>query len=124
MRRATISNALIRCTRSDRKAARSFELVRADLGLWVLDLDSNPESTISEQIKDINDQLQMRLTELKNIREGGLDYTLHLTCDLPGTTPIILPIPLTGLASECGFNIEIYVRPNEEGQQASAPNAR
>ena len=115
MRRATITNALIRCTRSDRKAARSFELVRADLGLWVLDLDSNPESTISEQIKDINDQLQMRLTELKNIREGGLDYTLHLTCDLPGTTPIILPIPLTGLASECGFNIEIYVRPNEEG---------
>lgn len=115
MRRATIANALIRCTRSDRKAAPSFELVRADLGLWVLELDSNPESTLSEQIIEINSQLQVRLTELKNIREGSFDYTLHLTCDLPDTTPIILPTPLTGLASECGFNIEIYVRPNEEG---------
>src|ERR1035437_7279899 len=124
MRRATITNALIRCTRSDRKAAPSFDLVRADLGLWVLELDSNPESAISDQIKEINGQLQMRINELQNIRDGSFDYTLHLTCDLPGTTPIILPIPLTGLASECGFNIEIYVRPNEEGQQASAPNAR
>jgi len=115
MPRAIMTNSLIRCTRSDRKAAASFELVRADLGLWVLDLDSNPDSTLPEQIGEIYGQLQMRLTELKNIREGSLDYTLHLTCDLHDTTPIILPIALTGLASECGFNIEIYVRPKEDG---------
>ena len=112
--RAIITNALIRCTRSDRKAAASFELVREDLGLWVLDLNSNPDLTLPEQIGEIYGQLQARLAELKNIREGGIDYTLHLKFNLTESTPIILSVALTELASECGFNVEIYVNTSEE----------
>lgn len=31
-------------------------------------------------------------------------------------------LALTGLASECGFNIEIYVRPDEDDPQVRSPN--
>jgi hypothetical protein len=115
MPHATITNALIRCTRSDRQAAASFELVREDIGLWVLELDPGLGVTLSEQVAEIYGQLQMRSTELRNLREGSLDYTLHLTFDLPNTVPIILPTAWSNLASECGFKFEIYVNTIKEG---------
>ncbi|MES2661435.1 MAG: hypothetical protein V4689_22635 [Verrucomicrobiota bacterium] len=115
MQHATITNALIRCTRSDREAAASFELVREDIGLWVLELDPGPGATLSEQIAEIYGQLQMRSTELRNLREGSLDYTLHLTFDLPDIVPIILPTALSDLASDCAFEFEIYVNTIKDG---------
>ena len=115
MPHATITNALIRCIRSDREPAASFELVREDIGLWVLELDPGPGATLSEQIAEIYRQLRMRSTELQNLREGSLDYALHLTFDLSDTVPIILPTALSDLASDCGFEFEIYVNSIKEG---------
>jgi len=111
MPNARITNALVRCTRSDQKAAEAFELVREDIGLWVLELDPGAGGTLSEQIAEIYAQLQTKSTELRNLREGCLDYTLHLTLNLLNTVPLILPADLSRLASECGFKFEIYVNP-------------
>jgi hypothetical protein len=115
MPNAIITNALVRCTRSDLRAAAMFELVSKDIGLWVLDLDINQDGTLSEQIARIYEQLQSIYTELSNLRDRSIDYTLHLTFDLPRTVPIILPTNLSTLAAECGINLEIYVNTIEEG---------
>ena len=109
MTQAALTNALLRCTRSDGGAGASFELVREDIGLRVLELDPGSGLTLSEQIAEICRQLRTKAAELRNLREGSRDYTLHLTFDLPDAVPIILPTELSDLASDCGFNLEIYV---------------
>ncbi len=111
----TITNALIRCIRRDTAAADLFELTRPDFGLWVLELDYTQEGTQGEQIAEICRQLQLNSLRLRELHEGSDDYTLHLTFDLPERERIILPPPLSGLASECGFNLEIYATRDEEG---------
>ena len=109
MPQAALTNAFVRCIRCDREAAASFEWVREDIGLWVLELDPGPGMTLSEQIAAIYGQLQRRSDELRNLREGSRDFTLHLTFALLAAVPIILPAALADLASDCGFNLEIYV---------------
>ena len=110
-----IINALIRCTRQDEEAAELFELTRPDLGLWVLELDYTQNGTQAEQIADICQQLQRNSLRLRKLHEGSADYTLHLTFDLPEQERIILPPLLSSLASECGFNLELYATRDEEG---------
>ena len=114
---ASITNALVRCTREDSEAAGLFELTRPDLGLWVLVLDFTPDVHQAEQLAGIYRQLQANSVRLQKLREGGVDYTLHLTFDLPEREPIILAPSLVRLASECGFNLELYVAKNEDGYQ-------
>jgi hypothetical protein len=111
----SITNALIRCTRQDTAAADLFELTRPDLGLWVLDLDYSQDGTQREQIAEICRQLQLDSLRLRELHEGSDDYTLHLTFDLPERERIILPPALSRLASECGFNLELYATRDEEG---------
>ena len=111
----SITNALIRCTRHDRAAADLFELTRPDLGLWVLELDYTQYGTQGDQIAEICQQLQLNSLRLRELHEGSADYTLHLTFDLPEREPIILPPPLSRLASECGFNLELCTTRDEEG---------
>jgi len=111
----SIINALIRCTRQDREAEGLFELTRPDLGLWVLELDFTYDDPQAEQIAEISRQLQANLVRLRALHEGSADYTLHLTFDLPESERIVLPPPLSRLASECGFNLEFYASRDEEG---------
>ena len=111
----SITNALIRCTRQDREAEGLFELTRPDLGLWVLELDYEQDDSQAVKIDGICRQLQSHLDRLQKLHEGSADYTLHLTFDLPEHERIILPPKLSRLASECGFNIEVYAERNEEG---------
>ncbi|YCM42928.1 hypothetical protein V2O64_16595 [Verrucomicrobiaceae bacterium 227] len=107
-------NALIRCTRRDSAAADLFELVRPDLGLWVLELDYKLDGEQAEQLAGICDQLQLNLPGLRKLRNGSVDYTLHLTFDLLERQRIIFPPRLLRLASECGFNLELYTTRDEE----------
>ena len=111
----SITNALIRCTRQDREAEGLFDATRLDLGLWVLELDYAQDGTQSEQIDEICRQLQSNSYRLQKLNEGSIDYTLHLTFNLPDHERIIIPPKLSGLASECGFNIELYATQDEEG---------
>ena len=115
VQRGSMTNALVRCTRHDDKATGLFELVRADIGLWVLELDHTPKFTVAEQISEITAQLQASIEQLQIIREGSADYTLHLAFDLDENKPIIYPPSLSKIASDCGFAIETYTNQNEEG---------
>ena len=124
MRSGSITNALVRCKREDSEAAGLFELTRPDLGLWVLELDFTPDVHQAEQLAGICQQLEANSVRLRKLHEGSLDYTLHLTFDLPECEPIVLAPSLVGLASECGFNLELYVAKNEDGYQAVSGNRR
>jgi hypothetical protein len=120
----SITNALVRCTRADSAAAGLFELTRPDLGLWVLELDFTPDAHQGEQLAGICHQLQANSVRLQKLHEGSVDYTLHLTFDLPEREPIVLSPSLVRLASECGFNLELYVAKNEDGYQGVSGNRR
>jgi hypothetical protein len=111
----SITNALVRCTRKDSEAAGLFELIRSDLGLWVLELDYTPDAQQSEQLAGICRQLQANTVRLQKLSEGSVDYTLHLTFNLPEHEPIVLAPSLMQLAAMCGFNLELYVAENEDG---------
>ena len=112
---SSITNALIRCTRQDREAESLFEHVQPDLGLWVLELDYSQDALQAVQIAEICRQLRTYSACLQRLREGSCDYTLHLRFDLPETERIIVTPELSRLASECGFNLEICVNPDEDG---------
>lgn len=90
-------------------------MTRPDLGLWVLELDYTHDGNQADQIEEIFGQLQSNSNRLQKLHGGSSDYTLHLTFDLPEHERITLPPKLSGLASECGFNIELYASRNEEG---------
>jgi hypothetical protein len=115
MSNGSITNALIRCTRQDREAEGLFELTRPDLGLWVLELDYTRDGVQAEQIAQICRQVKANSARLQKLDEGSADYTLHLTFDLPERERIVLPPALSRLASECGFNLELYATRDEEG---------
>lgn len=109
----SITNALIRCTRQDRKAEELFELTRPDLGLWVLELDYDQDSPQADQIDGICRHLWSHSDRLQSLHEGSIEYTLHLKFKLPEHEVIILPPSLSRLASVCGFSIELYAERNE-----------
>lgn len=120
----SITNALIRCTRKDSEATGLFELARPDQGLWVLELDFTPDGQQAQQLAGICRQLQANSSRLQRLSEGSDDYTLHLTFDLLEHDPIVLTPPLIGLASACGFNLELYAARNEDGYQVVSGNRR
>jgi hypothetical protein len=119
----SITNALVRCTRKDSDAAGLFELTRPNLGLWVLDLDFSPDDQQADQLAGICRQLA-NYARLHRLSDGSVDYTLHLTFDLLANDPIVLAPSLIRLASECGFNLELYAARNEDGYQAARGNRR
>ncbi|MFT5906550.1 MAG: hypothetical protein ACI9E1_002160 [Cryomorphaceae bacterium] len=96
---AQITNALIRCTRTDRAARSEFELVHQDLGIWVRELPEN----LDRIIDDLSGIQQL----LEKLKIDSSDYTLHLTATFDDSHSISLPIALSTLASRCGFTIEL-----------------
>ena len=103
MSEATITNALLRCTREDRLAAESFELVRDDLGIWVYELPENFEDII-----DAVSEISPLLRQLSN---GGSDYVLHLAATIEIGRRLSIPCRLAELSVECGFSIEVVSTP-------------
>jgi hypothetical protein len=89
--------------------------MRPDLGLWVLELDFTQDGAQAEQIAEICRQVQANSARLQRLEQGSADYTLHLTLDIPERERIVLPPTLSRLASECGFNLELYATRDEEG---------
>ncbi len=101
MSEASIVHALLRCRRKDGLAKGVFELVRADLGLWVLELP--------EVLEEIVESLGRNQRLLKDLRVGGDDYTLHLAVDFDEGLRFIIPRELAALSVDFGFSIEIFV---------------
>jgi len=100
-------NALIRCVRDDRAAERWFELVRADLGLWVRELDAPFSKGWNGQIESVHVKLKELRHELASLKEGSDDFTLHL--GMVSFLPVRIPQQLMELALECGFGIEVSI---------------
>jgi hypothetical protein len=112
-----LTNALIRCIRNDNAAGLAFELVRADMGLWVMELDFHFSDSWASQIESIADQLEGHRVLLASLGEGSSDYALHLAAETDAPHPLRIPVRLARLASECGFEIEIYAQlPRSQGK--------
>lgn len=110
---ASLTNALLRCTRQDAAAAPAFELVRDNLGLWVLELDFDVSGSWPDQIETVCDLLESHRALLLTLAPGGSDYTLHLAVSPGEGRPVRLPAWLSRLSAECGFEIEIcFVEPD------------
>ena len=103
MSEAAITNALLRCTRDDDLARKHFDLVREDLGLWVLEL---PES-----FSDIFEALSGLRSLLRSLADGGSDYTLHLAATVDEIHRLRIPNDLAALSADCGFSIEVIASP-------------
>jgi hypothetical protein len=120
-RSAIITNALIRCMRDDIAASPVFELVREDLGLWVLELDFNFCEVWASQFESISDHIERHRVLLTSLAEGSSDFSLHITAEADETLPLRIPVRLSRLASECGFEIEIYTD-TKQAEQADTGN--
>jgi hypothetical protein len=103
MSEATITNALLRCTREDDLAHEAFKLVRADLGLWVLEL---PE-TFPEIVEILTGHRRL----LRALRTDGSDYTLHLAATVNEMHRLMIPSDVAALSVDCGFSIEVIASP-------------
>ena len=101
--KARITNALIRCTRVDQAAQGAFQLVRADMNLWVRELPEN--------LDDIVRDLSGIRPHLRELRAGSLDYTLHIAATTDELHTLGLPPALTEIAGDCGFVIELIASP-------------
>ena len=115
MQSNSITNALIRCIRSDDRAAGLFELANSDLGLWVLELDFTHRAAVADQVAEITNQLLASIDQLQRIKEGSNDFTLHLTVELDENKPLVIPPNLSKIVSDYGISIEAYNNQNEEG---------
>ena len=105
MSHATITNALLRCTRDDRLAESAFELVRKDLGLWVRELPEN----LDEVVQDLSKHRIL----LRKLATDSPDYTLHLAAKVDEYYSLRLPPELTEIAGDCSFTIEVYASTEE-----------
>ncbi|RYD31056.1 MAG: hypothetical protein EOP85_23160 [Verrucomicrobiaceae bacterium] len=112
MRSASLSNVLIRCTRTDEKAAAAgFELVRRDLGLWVLEFETDENADFSVGLSSVCGRLAGLLPELRGLADGSQDFTLHLALWANDIAAILIPPVLSEIAAQCGFGIEIVIDP-------------
>lgn len=99
MRQATITNALLRCTRQDDLAKGCFELANHVLDLWVFELP--------ETFQGIVDALEAERALLRALSSGGVDYTLHLEASIDELHGLRIPRELAALSADCGFLIEV-----------------
>lgn len=109
MAKSYILNALLRCTRDDDLAAPIFDLVRADLGLWVLELPDgiSQEMNLEEGVDAIYQSLLENNEHLEALGAQSTDFMLHITFYGVELVPLVLPSQLLILAARCGFGIEV-----------------
>ncbi len=106
---ATVTNSLLRCTRSDDAATPVFERVREDLDLYVLELVACPGEVWASQVESIIHQLERNRPLLSSLSKDSGEFTLHLAAATNEFTPLHIPVRLSRLAAECGFTIEISI---------------
>lgn len=103
-----VVNALIRCARSDKKAAPTFQPAEHLPGVWVLELAPKERQAWPEWRKQALSTLKKHKRKLIALAADSKDYTLHIAVDLtePYHAATLSP-ELCGFAAECGFAIEI-----------------
>ena len=103
MNKALITNALLRCTREDDLAEEIFEIVRPDLGLWVLELPEN--------FQKIVEVLTGHRSLLRTLKADGSDFILHLAATVDEIHSLEIPSDVAALSADCGFSIEVVASP-------------
>ncbi len=108
--RVIIDNALVRCVRNDREAAPLFELVRADLGLWVWELAVETDRDADVQIEQIRRELEVNRAKLASLAVGSTDFVLFLSVAAIDDSMLRITNKLARLVAECGLELEIVIQ--------------
>lgn len=104
-----VLNALLRCTREDRKAAPLFERVEKVPGLWVLELGPFADDSWTIWLSEAHQTLTRNEMLLKRLGTDSTDYTLHITVRFSdGLLAVTVPPSLSQILASCGIALEIY----------------
>jgi hypothetical protein len=104
-----VLNALLRCTREDRKAAPLFERVEKVPGLWVLELGPFAEDSWTIWLSDAYQTLTRNEALLRSLGPDSNDYTLHITVRFSdGLLAATIPPSMSQILASCGIALEIY----------------
>lgn len=71
-----------------------------------------------DQMAWITQQLETHRELLASLRHGSVDYVLHLSVHSAAFQPLRIPVQLSSLAHDCGFEIEIYLEPRADHDDA------
>jgi len=108
-RESKVGNALLRCTRKDRKAAPLFDHVEQVPGLWVLELGPFAEDSWSGWLAEAQQTLTRNEALLKSLGPDSSDYTLHITVEFfDGLRAAKFPPSFSQILASCGITLEIY----------------
>lgn len=108
--RTIIDNALVRCVRDEREAAPLFELVRADLGLWVWELAVEPDRDADVQLEQIRRELEANRSKLASLAGGCTEFVLFLSVAAIEDSMLRITNKLARLVAECGLELEIVTQ--------------
>lgn len=103
-----VHHALLRCTRSDAKAAPLFQPVKHLQDVWIMELSSKKPLPWPDWVKHATTLLKKHKRKLATLSKTGTDCALHIVVDL--TEPYhaaAFPPDFCVLAASCGFAIEV-----------------
>lgn len=102
-------NALLRCFRSDSKAATHFERIDTIKDLWVLELEANRgRESWSVWLSDVQNRISSDEAFFASLSEGSTDFTLHITVEMSEIQAVRIPTFFSSLAAKIGFQVEIF----------------
>jgi len=105
-----IDNALVRCVRNDQDAAPLFELVRADLGLWVWEFALEPEMDADVQLEQVRRELEANRSKLASLAVESTESVLFLSFVVAEGAVLRVTNKLARLVAECGLELEIVTQ--------------
>lgn len=103
-----VVNAIVRCTRKDKKAAPQFHPAEHLPDVWILELAPVDRQPWPDWRKQALATLKKQKRKLLALAMDSADYTLHVAVDLtePYHAASFTP-EFCQFAAECGFAIEI-----------------
>jgi len=107
---ARVFNSLLRCTRSDDRAAGVFGRIAEVPGLWVLELGPDDDCSWPNWLSVTYDLLSHHRPLLTALGIDSSEFTLHIALDDPAAHQAVrFPDSFTALISSCGISIELFV---------------
>lgn len=102
-----VTNALLRCVRSDSLAQPLFERVNSQLGLWVWEIPTRNDVSLDQWMDETYNLLASHTPFLSALRSGSRDYTLFVEV-ADAARPVRISHPMLSVAFTAGFEIEVY----------------